>query len=269
MSDESIRNELSNRVDGQQLARAKALYIEGIAKGHPKEAVEAYTGNRYTQHSTGVKDERDGFIEFFTDFVKRNPKRDIEIVRGWEDGRYVFLHAYQSLNDGKQQYVTTDFFDTDDDGKIVEHWDVIGEFKGSNPSGRTQVDGATEITDLDRTEENKAVVKAMLENCLFPGARPDRIEDYFAEDYLQHNPDVGDGLAVVRKLAQNKNRQLVYNEIVLIVGRGSFVATLCKASWEGNPLAQVDIVRLEDGKIVEHWDNVEPVPENSVNSGKF
>ncbi|MGI9529591.1 MAG: nuclear transport factor 2 family protein, partial [Acidimicrobiia bacterium] len=167
------------------------------------------------------------------------------------------------------QYVTTDFFETDDGGKIIEHWDVISEFKGPNPSGRTQVDGATEITDLDRTEENKAIVKEMLENCLFPGARPDRIEDYFAEDYLQHNPDVGDGLEVVRNLAQGENRQLTYDEIVLLVGNGNFVATLCKANWAGNPLAQVDILRLEDGKIVEHWDNVEAVLENDVNSGKF
>ena len=62
---------------------------------------------------------------------------------------------------------------------------------------------------------------------------------------------------------------MIYEEIVLMVGRGNFVATLCKVSWEGNPLAQVEIVRLEGGKIVEHWDNVEPVPDSDVNSGKF
>jgi len=258
-----------NRTEGQQLARAKGLYLEGIAQGRPREAVEAYTGDRYTQHSTGVKDGREGFIEFFTDFAERNPKRDIEVVRGWEDGRYVFLHVYQSLNDGESEYVTTDFFDTDDNGKIIEHWDVIGQFRGPNPSGRTQIDGVTEITDLDRTEDNKALVEAMLKDCLFPGARPERIEDYFAEPYLQHNPDVGDGLATVRRLSQAENRQLTYEEIVLTVGRGNFVATLCKANWEGDPLAQVDVVRLEDGKIVEHWDLTEPVPEDGVNSGKF
>ena len=40
-------------------------------------------------------------------------------------------------------------------------------------------------------------------------------------------------------------------------------------TWDGAPLAQVDIFRLEDGMIVEHWDNFEPVPENDVNGGKF
>lgn len=135
------------------------------------------------------------------------------------------------------------------------------QFTGPNPSGRTQADGANHITDLDRTEENKAIVKAMLKDCLFPGARPDRIEDYFAEDYLQHNPTVGDGLDVVRQLAQGENRQLTYDEIVLIVGRGNFVATLCKAYWEGNPLAQVDIVRLEDGRSSSNGTTSNPCPQ--------
>jgi len=255
--------------EGIRLANAKGLYLDGIAEGKVQAAVEAYTGDRYTQHSTGVKDGREGFTEFFTEFVERNPQRDIEIVRGWEDGRYVFLHASQSLNNGAHRYVTTDFFDTDDDGKIVEHWDVINELRGPNPSGRTQLDGAVEIIDLDRTEQNKIIVTEMIENCLFPGARPDRIDTWFAEPYLQHNPEVGDGLDTVRRIAQSANRQLTYTEIVLVVGSGNFVATLCKADWEGSPLAQADVVRLEDGKIVEHWDLTEPVTNSTVNSGKF
>ena len=58
---------------------------------------------------------------------------------------------------------------------------------------------------------------------------------------------------------------------MLLVGQGNLVATLCRATWEDAEYAQVDIFRLEDGLIVEHWDNVEPVPppEELVNSGKF
>lgn len=269
MTDNTKIKNQGSKIKNQLLNRAKSLYLEGILQGRPKEAVEAYTGDQYTQHSTGVKDGREGFIEFFTDFIERNPKRDIKIVRGWEDGEYVFLHVYQNLNDGEYEYVTTDFFKTDEHGKIIEHWDVISKFQGQNPSGRTQIDGGTEITDLGRTEENKDIVKDMLENCLFPNAKPKRIEDWFAEPYIQHNTEVGDGLDTVRKLSQSENRPLIYEEIVLVVGKGNFVATLCKARWEGSPLAQVDIVRIENGKIVEHWDLTEPVLENSVNSGKF
>lgn len=55
-------------------------------------AIGKYSGARYTQHSTPVKDGREGLIEFFEDFHRRNPIRDIEIVRGFEDGQYEFLH---------------------------------------------------------------------------------------------------------------------------------------------------------------------------------
>jgi predicted SnoaL-like aldol condensation-catalyzing enzyme len=91
--------------------------------------------------------------------------------------------------------------------------------------------------------------------------------------YIQHNKDVADGFDHFYKLATASNRPLNYEEIVLLVGQGNFVATLCRANWNDGQLdqdyAQVDLFRIEDGKVVEHWDNVEPVPDHDVNSGKF
>lgn len=70
-----------------------AIYLEGIAGGNAREAVTNYTGHRYTQHSTGVGDGVEGFLAFFEPFIVRNPKRDIEIVRIFEDGPWVFCNA--------------------------------------------------------------------------------------------------------------------------------------------------------------------------------
>lgn len=255
----------------QKLQNAINLYMEGIRDGNAREAVTKYTGARYTQHSTGVRDGVEGFVEFFEPFIARNPIRDIQIIRGWADGQYVFLQAYQSLNNGEAQWVTTDFFDTDADDKIIEHWDVIAAYCDNTPSGHTSIDGATEITDLDKTEANKALVREMLENVLMRKA-PERLGEYIsAETYIQHNPQVPDGIEAFQKMADMEPNPLIYTDIVLCVGQGNFVATLCRAEWEGKPYAQVDIFRIEDGLIVEHWDNVEPVPpkETWVNSGKF
>ena len=257
-----------------KLENAKRLYLEGIRDGNAREAVTKYTGDRYTQHSTGVKDGVEGFVEFFEPFIKRNPKRDIQIIRGWADGQYVFLHAYQSLNDGEAKWVTTDFFDTDDNDKIIEHWDVISEYSDSTPSGHTSIDGPTEITDLDKTEENKELVRNLIRDGLMKGGNPDNLPKYISEDqYIQHNKEVVDGLEHFQKLASMPDRPLNYEEIVLMVGQGNFVATLSRANWNDGKLdqdyAQVDIFRIENGKVVEHWDNVEPVPEDDVNGGKF
>ncbi|MEM1218615.1 MAG: nuclear transport factor 2 family protein [Bacteroidota bacterium] len=261
---------------GQQLENAKKLYLEGIMQGNYEEAVNKYTGATYIQHSTGVKDGKEGFIEFFSEFVQRNPKREIEIVRGWEDGNYSFLQAYQNINDGAALWVTTDFFRYDDNGKILEHWDVIAPFHAKTPSGHTSIDGPTEVIDLDKTEENKKLVRDLLEHALMEGGDPTKIKDYISsEKYIQHNPDVADGLEHFYKLANMPNRPLNYTDIHLVVGQGNFVATLCRATWKDEngmkEYAQVDIFRVEDGLIVEHWDNVEVIPpkEEWANSGKF
>ncbi len=87
----------------KRLENAMNLYLEGIRDGKVRASVTKYTGARYTQHSTGVKDGVEGFVEFFEPFISRNRKRDIQIVRAIEDGQYVFLHVYQSLNDSESE----------------------------------------------------------------------------------------------------------------------------------------------------------------------
>lgn len=254
-----------------KLNNAINLYMEGIRDGNARDAVTKYTGARYTQHSTGVRDGVEGFVEFFEPFLARNPIRDIRVVRSIVDGQYVFVHVYQSLNDGQVRWVTTDFFDTDDNDKIIEHWDVISAYVPQTPSGHTSIDGPTEITDLDKTIQNKQLVRDLITDVLI-GENPGNIDNYISsETYIQHNAQVPDGLEHFKPLVLAADKPLNYDKIVLLVGQGNFVATLCKASWEGQPYAQVDIFRIEDGLVVEHWDNAEPVPpeEESVNSGKF
>jgi len=256
----------------RKIANATGLYMEGIRDGRPREAVARYTGDRYTQHSTGVRDGQEGFIEFFEPFIERNPVRDIRVVRAIEDGPHVFLHVYQSLNGGESEWVTTDFFDTDADDRIVEHWDVIAPYAARTPSGHTSIDGPTEVVDLDRTEASKAVVRGLVNDVLMEGGDQRASDRYISADtYVQHNPEVEDGLAAFKSLVLAPDRPLVYDEIVLLVGQGNFVATLCRARWGGAQQAQVDLFRLEDGLVVEHWDNVEPVPPEDewANSGKF
>lgn len=84
----------------RQMENAQKLYLRGIRDGAVDEVLSDYMGATYTQHSTGVKDGKAGFAEFFQDFFRRNPKREIEIVRAFEDGPYVFLQVYQNLNEG-------------------------------------------------------------------------------------------------------------------------------------------------------------------------
>ncbi len=121
---------------------------------------------------------------------------------------------------------------------------------------------------------NKELIRNLIHDGFMKDGNPENLSKYISEDqYIQHNKDTEDGLDCFQKLANTPNRPLNYEELVLMVGQGNFVATLSKTNWDDGKLnqdyAQVDIFRIENGKVVEHWDNIEPVPENDVNSGKF
>ncbi len=256
----------------QRLENAKALYMEGIRDGNAREAIEKYTGERYTQHSTGVPDGKEGFIEFFEEFLARNPDREIEIVRGWEDGQYVFLQALQVLNGGEARWVTADIFDTDSEGRMIEHWDIIQEFASDSASGHTMIDGVTEPTDLHLTEQNKQLVARFVAEVLGSG-KTDRISEYVADDVIQHNPALGDGVEVLRGALEEMaaaGTPVVYTQIHRVVGAGDMVAVLSEATI-GEDVAIIDILRVAGGRIVEMWDVMEPIPTPEVarNSGKF
>ena len=259
---------------GVRLDNAIGLYLEAIRDGEYVEAINRYAGERYTQHSTPVKDGKEGFIEFFGDFVARNPQRDIEIVRGFEDGRYVFLHVVQTLNGGESRWVTADIFDTDDQGRLIEHWVIIGELVDETVSGHSQVDGPTEPTDLDMTGENKALVTRFVTDLLQNGELG-KVTDYIsAETYIQHNPQVGDGLAGLNAFVESLSVQgltMAYEEVHRVVGCGDFVAVLSKMNLASRGMAVIDLFRVDNGLIVEHWDVMEEItPEATwVNSGKF
>lgn len=258
---------------GRRLENAKNLYLEAIRDGNA-EAIHKYSGARYTQHSTPVKDGKEGFIEFFDDFHRRNPVRDIEIVRGFEDGPFVFLHVVQNLNHGEYRYVTADIFETDEDAKMIEHWDVITEMVDDTVSGHTQVDGPTEPTDLDKTDANKNLVSEFLNDVLKNG-NYDKLPDYVStEMYIQHNPQMGDDLSGLGTFVESLSQQgvtMTYQEIYKVVGCGNFVAALSKVNLGRADMAVIDLFRVDNGRIVEHWDVMEEIPpqETWVNSGKF
>lgn len=259
---------------GQRLENARSLYLEAIRDGNAAEAIGKYSGARYTQHSTPVKDGREGFVEFFEDFHRRNPVREVEIVRGFEDGPFVFLHVVQNLNDGEFRYVTADIFETDHDAKMIEHWDIIAELTPATASGHSQVDGPTEPLDLDQTEENKALVTSFLTTVL-RNQEYDKLADYISQTgFTQHDPEIGDGIegfvAFLDSLAA-EGSAMVYEKTYRVIGCGSLVAALSKVLLRGREMAVIDLFRVERGLLVEHWDVMEEIlpKESWVNSGKF
>lgn len=257
-----------------KIHHASGLYLEGIRDGNIWEALNAHTGDLYTQHSTGVGDGPEGFAAFFGPFLKRNPIRHIEVVRAIEDGAYVFLHVYQSLNNGESQWVTGDLFDTDAQDRVIEHWDVIQRFEVDTASGRSMIDGPTDIEDLDKTILNKAHVQNFAEICLVGGDVSRAVEFISSETYQQHNPSMEDGLDAFGARATDlaaRGEAMRYWKVHKLIGQGNFAVTMSHVQIGEGHYCIFDIFRLKGGLIVEHWDVMERIlaPEEWNNQGKF
>ena len=90
---------------------------------------------------------------------------------------------------------------------------------------------------------------------------------------MQHNPNIGDGLdglmAAIEAFAA-QGQVITKFEPQLVVAEGNYVFVASDAIMGGDPWAFFDLWRVENGKIVEHWDVVSPIPaEMAHNNGKF
>lgn len=257
-----------------KLQHASGLYLKGIRDGEIETALKAHTGERYTQHSTGVSDGQQGFKDFFTAFLERCSNRDIRIIRAIEDGPYVFLHVYQNLNNGETEWITADLFDTDTNDRIIEHWDVIQAFEAKTKSGRSMIDGPAAIESTDQTQTNKAIVQNFCDVVLI-GGQYDRMAEFISADqYDQHNPEIADGLdglkMFIADLAKS-DQTMRYWKIHKLIGQGNFVVTLGHMQKGQSHYCVFDIYRFNNGYMVEHWDVTERIlaPEEWKNQGKF
>ncbi len=225
--------------------------------------------SKYIQHNLSVGDGLEGFGAV----MQHGPPGGFraEVHRAFEDGDYVFTHTEYDFFGPQAGFDIFRF----EDGLIVEHWDNLLPVVEETASGRTQFDGATQIVDFDKTEDNKAVVKDFYETVVI-GGNFDRMPSYFEGDaYLQHNPMLPDGLSGflngVKKMAE-QGAVMRMDKLHIVLGEGNFVLTVSEGSLGDKPYAYYDLFRLENGKIAEHWDVMAEIPAQSEwknDNGKF
>ncbi len=244
---------------------------EALVKGNP-DVVPQYWGPDYIQHNpdfaNGMEAQK-GLIQY----MSGTGSFAAAYVRVIADDDIVAVHA-RYLGFGPKATIGFDVFRVED-GLIVEHWDNLIEEQPLNPSGHSQIDGATEITDLDKTEENKAKVNEFLTKSLIENADID-ITDYVSPvTYLQHNPAVADGLdgfgAAMADMAKD-GKAMTYSQVHKVIGEGNFVLAMSEGAIGSDAMAFYDLFRLEDGLIVEHWDVIAPMPGSDAKhneAGKF
>jgi len=90
-----------------------------------------------------------------------------------------------------------------------------------------------------------------------------------ADDLIQHNHEIGQGSAAYKNYVAEHG--VTFDFVFQLLGQGNYVVSYGQTQIDGLAYAQYDIFRLENGKIVEHWDNKEVMPkvEDLTNRGKF
>ena len=106
----------------------------------------------------------------------------------------------------------------------------------------------------------------------------DKIPNYTdagEENYIQHNPAIGDGLSGLAAALEGMAKQgitLEYKTVHKVLGEGNFVLAISEGAFAGKSTSFYDLFRVENGKIVEHWDVMEtimPEAQWKNSNGKF
>jgi predicted SnoaL-like aldol condensation-catalyzing enzyme len=248
----------------------KAIALLNSIETGDQTAVGYVNPTKYTQHNLSVSDGLAGFGALLQALPKNSAK--VNVIRSFSDGDYVFTHTDYNFFGPKVGFDLFKF----ENGLIIEHWDNLNE-KSSvpNPSGRTQINGPTAIEDLDETENNKALVTSFVDTILVKGEF-DKLSSYFdGDNYHQHNTMIADGLSglgqALEVMAKN-GITMVYTKNHKVLGEGNFVLSISEGTFAGKPTSFYDLFRVENGKIIEHWDIIETIiPEEQWknSNGKF
>ena len=254
--------------------KEKALALINTFASGDSEKAKALLAPGYIQHNLAYGTGADAFEGSVAYLASAPVKTTVNNIRAFEDEDKVFLQTVYNFA-GAGEQVAFDIFRFDADGKIAEHWDNLAAKAEPNPSGHTQVDGYNSLEDLDKTEENRELIKNFLHDVM-QGKAPEKTPSYFDGDiYIQHNAGIADGLSGLGAALEALGKQgiqMIYDTVHQVLAEGNYVLAVSEGSFGGAPTSYYDLWRIKDGKIAEHWDVMETIAEKDTwqnQNGKF
>lgn len=263
---QTLRRVSINLINMNSLKQSIIDLLMAMETGDPM-AVGVINEEKYIQHNPMTRDGGKGIAELFRNISLTNPK--VSIVRAFEDGDFVFAHGRYDFGSPNIVFEVFRF----EGEKTTEHWDNLQAEQGPNTSGRTMLDGPTEVIDLDKTEVNRELVRRFVQT-IFIKKEYDSIAEFIDNNQLiQHSPFLKDAFTSL-KLALDgaEGQDFRYVKTHRVLAEGNFVLAVNEAYVNDNHCGFYDLFRVEDGKIAEHWSTIHGVAPESMwrnSNGKF
>jgi predicted SnoaL-like aldol condensation-catalyzing enzyme len=258
-------------------------------------AMARYFDADLIQHDAEIGDGGHGDEEFLANRRKAHPEQFLAeeqyhtvVDNLLADGDLIALKSHVYTNPKDRGRVFVDIWRVAR-GKFVEHWDVVQPVPSAPLNDATSWCGdASSYDEADKVGDTVtrpgcgrsgpaedrdaalATVTAYTTLSRDPRTAAAAIERYFADDFVQHSPDVAAGktalIAYERDRVVSREAEGRKVETARVVADGNLVLTHGRATTSADPrgVARVDLYRVRGGKIVEHWDVVQPIPSFSL-----
>jgi predicted SnoaL-like aldol condensation-catalyzing enzyme len=246
--------------------------LKGVFERGDTEVVDRYVRPDYIQHNPLAPDGAETLKNLGVMIHEQFPDAEYGVKRVISEGDLVLVHSNVVMVPGTRGTAVVDIFRFQD-GKIAEHWDVGQDVPETSVNGndmfsteswpRTERPGPAWLTAYNKKLVTKAFDQLIVRKDL------SAIDRYWGPEYHQHNPNIADGVEGVKaglggyfeafpQLAVSRKRVIAEGDLVAV--HSHYV----NAPGERGQ-AIVDLFRVRNGRIVEHWDVIQDVPENSAN----